>query len=351
MALHRLTQIVMGVPSVEETAAYYTDFGLMPRSTEEVAVSGAAPAPTGDHTFSTVDGGEQLRIVHSERRRLLQLGVGADDPDDLDRVAASLTALGVTVRRTGTGVRAVDPGTGVTVDVEVAGRYNQKPAPAPAYNTPGVDARTDQRAPGILREQPVRPRKLGHVVLGSTDQELSQQFFQRGIGFKVSDTVPGLAAFMRCSTDHHNVLVQQSPVAFLHHTSWQVDDVDDVGRGASAIAGEGPRPARLGPGPPLRRLELLLVPQGPGRQLLRVLLRPGLHRRRRAVEARRLGGRPQPLQLGPAPAAVIPRPRRPRRADDRRPPGAVTARPAPSCCRTQSTQWGEAASRLARCVR
>lgn len=227
MALHRLTQIVMGVPSVEETAAYYTDFGLLPRS-------------AGDHIFSTVDGGEQLRIVHSERRRLLQLGVGADDPDDLDRVAASLTALGVTVQRTGTGVRAADPGTGVTVHVEVAGRYHQAPAPAPAYNTPGADTRIGQRAPGILRENPVRPRKLGHVVLGSTDQELSHRFFQQGIGFKVSDTVPGLAAFTRCSTDHHNVLVQQSPVAFLHHTSWQVDDVDDVGRGASAMLEKDP---------------------------------------------------------------------------------------------------------------
>jgi hypothetical protein len=36
---------------------------------------------------------------------------------------------------------------------------------------------------------------------------------------------------MRCSTDHHNVLVQQAPVAFLHHTSWQVDDVDEDGEG------------------------------------------------------------------------------------------------------------------------
>jgi len=25
---------------------------------------------------------------------------------------------------------------------------------------------------------------------------------------------------MRCSTDHHNLLVQQAPVAFLHHTAW-----------------------------------------------------------------------------------------------------------------------------------
>jgi hypothetical protein len=221
MALHRLTQIIMGVPNVKETASYYSDFGLAPAS--------------ADHTFATADGGEQLRIVHSARRRLVRLGVGADDADDLDRVALSLAALDVAVERTGTSVSAVDTGTDVTVRVEIAGRYAQEPAPAPAYNAPGVDARTDRRAPGILRERPVRPRKLGHVVLGSTDQEFSHTFFTRGIGFKVSDTVPGIAAFMRCSTDHHNVLVQQAPVAFLHHTSWQVDDVDEVGRGASAM--------------------------------------------------------------------------------------------------------------------
>jgi len=40
---------------------------------------------------------------------------------------------------------------------------------------------------------------------------------------------------MRCSTDHHNVLVLAAPVNFLHHTSWQVDDVDEVGRGAFAM--------------------------------------------------------------------------------------------------------------------
>ena len=52
--------------------------------------------------------------------------------------------------------------------------------------------------------------------------------------------MPGLAAFMRCSTDHHNVLVQQAPVPYLHHTSWQVDDVDEVGRGACAMLAADP---------------------------------------------------------------------------------------------------------------
>lgn len=229
MPLHRLTQIVMGVPNVEQTAAYYEEFGLTPT------------APAADATeersalLSTADGGEQLRIVATPRRRLVELGVGADDPDDLDRVAAALARLDVPVQRTADAVTAVDPGTEVLVRVELAPRLAQPPVPAPPFNTPGSDVRIGERAPGILRPEPVRPRKLGHVVLGSTDQEASQRFFQDGIGFKVSDTVKGLAAFMRCSTDHHNVLVQQAPVAFLHHTSWQVDDVDEIGRGATAL--------------------------------------------------------------------------------------------------------------------
>ena len=79
------------------------------------------------------------------------------------------------------------------------------------------------------------PHKLGHVVIGSTDQAATQKFFTDGLGFKISDTVPSMAAFMRCSTDHHNVLVQQAPLNFLHHTSWQVDDIDEIGRGAMAM--------------------------------------------------------------------------------------------------------------------
>lgn len=35
--------------------------------------------------------------------------------------------------------------------------------------------------------------------------------------------------------EHHNILVLAAPVNFLHHTSWQVDDVDDIGRGATAM--------------------------------------------------------------------------------------------------------------------
>jgi catechol 2,3-dioxygenase-like lactoylglutathione lyase family enzyme len=227
MPLHRLTSITLGVPDVASTAAYYADFGLLPIPPAENAPDVAR--------FDSVDGGEQLAIAHAPRRRLLDLGVGVDDPDDLDRVARAMERLGIEIVRSPKAVEAFDSGTQVRVRVEIAPHVESEPAPAPAYNAPGVIARANARADGVVRKGRVRPRKLGHVVLGSTDQEASQRFFTEGVGFKVSDAVKGVAAFMRCSTDHHNVLVQSAPVDLLHHTSWQVDDVDEVGRGAAAM--------------------------------------------------------------------------------------------------------------------
>ncbi|PUA79552.1 VOC family protein [Nocardioides currus] len=227
MALHRLTSITVGVPNVEETAAYYTDFGLTPVG------GGSRPA------FATADGGEQFKLAHAPQRRLLEIGIGVEDPDDLDRIERQLGALDLGVERTADALVTEEPIAGFRAVVSIAPRIVQESEPTP-YNGPGRIERAGTRAPGILREGPVAPRKLGHVVIGSTDQEATQRFFTDGIGLKVSDTVPGLAAFMRCSTDHHNVLVQQAPLNFLHHTSWQVDDVDEIGRGATAMLEKDP---------------------------------------------------------------------------------------------------------------
>ena len=220
MSLHRLTRIIIGVPDVEATAAYYRDFGL---------------TELGANRFATVDGGEQLAIARARQRRLLQLGIGVHDTDDLDRIGSRLDKLGIGYTRNDTSMWVVDPNSSLTVVVEIADEIKQQYTPTPATNGPGRPDRANLRAPGIDRENPVRPRKLGHVVVGSIDQDASHRFFTDGLGFKITDHVPGLASFMRCSTDHHNVLVQQAPLNFLHHTAWEVDDVDEVGRGATAM--------------------------------------------------------------------------------------------------------------------
>jgi catechol 2,3-dioxygenase-like lactoylglutathione lyase family enzyme len=225
MSLHRLTSITLGVPNVAETADYYTSFGLV---------------PLGDHRFATPDGGEQLKIVHAPLRRLVELGVGVDDPDDLDRVTSSLARLDLAGTRDETSLRVTDPNSNLEVVLQIAPHVVQQPAEQAPYNGPGRPSRPNVHAPGIEREGRVRPRKLGHVVIGSRDQDASQRFFTEGLGFKVSDHVPSLASFLRCSTDHHNILVQKAPVDFLHHTAWEVDDVDEVGRGATAMLEDHP---------------------------------------------------------------------------------------------------------------
>jgi catechol 2,3-dioxygenase-like lactoylglutathione lyase family enzyme len=227
MPLHRLNAITIGVPDVEKTREFYRDFGF---TESEPGV------------FATADGGEQLRLVQTPLRRLVELAIGADDPDDVDRVASNVGVLGVEVTRIEEGMSAVDPGTDVRVRVEVSPRLKQDPAPQTPYNGVG---RTDRlgRAPKLRAtddQVQARPRRLGHVVIGTTDLEPSKRFFMEGIGFKLSDAVMDVAFFLRCTEDHHNLLLQSAPVKFMHHSSWQVEDVDEIGLGAQYLLSKDP---------------------------------------------------------------------------------------------------------------
>ena len=225
MALHRLTSVTVGVPNLAETCAYYTDFGL---------------TPTGDGSFTTVDGGQQLRLVEAPFRRLVELVVGADDVDDIDRVASQLARLHLAAKREDQAVVTEEPVAGFRATVAVTPRIVQPETPATPYNGPGRIERPSGRAPGVERTESVKPRKLGHVVVGTLDLEATTRFFNEGLGFKTSDYIGDKGAFLRCSTDHHNLLALAAPVNFLHHTSWQVDDVDEIGRGAFAMLEDHP---------------------------------------------------------------------------------------------------------------
>jgi catechol 2,3-dioxygenase-like lactoylglutathione lyase family enzyme len=223
MSLHRLRSIAIGVPAVDAVRPFYRDFGL---------------DETAPGRFASADGGEQLRFETAPRRRLLAVTIGVDDADDLGRVAAALAKLGVAADRSGATLVATEPVTDVRVELVVEPRAEQKPADALALNAPGRTTRVDARSAAVLPQPPSRPRRLSHVVITSADVAASRRFFCEGIGFQISDEVPAIqAAFLRCSTDHHNLLVQAAPFSFVHHTAWEMDDVDAVGRAGAAMVG------------------------------------------------------------------------------------------------------------------
>jgi catechol 2,3-dioxygenase-like lactoylglutathione lyase family enzyme len=229
MALHRLSRIEIGMPesALLATAAFYRDFGL---------------AEIASGRFATTDGGEQLRFSAAQRRTLLALTVGVDDADDLGRAAASLAQLGVASERAGATLRAQESVTNVRVTLAIEPRSVQKPAPQLATNGPGRSNRLNARSSAAVASEKPQPRKLSHVVIASSDPAATRRFFVEGLGFRVSDEVGGMgAAFLRCSTDHHNLLVQPGPFAFLHHTAWEMDDVDAVGAAAAAMVAADPK--------------------------------------------------------------------------------------------------------------
>ena len=221
MTLHRLSSFIYQVPDVAEVISYYTEFGL---------------TDNGDGSLATVDGGTQLHIEQGPYRRISSIELGADDPDDLARIASSLTALGVDSVVDQNRLVTTEPIMKLRVEVVVQDRVVQTTVPRAPVNGTGRVERVNTRADGILRDARVRPRRLGHVALVSGESDSSLKFFVDGLGFKISDYAGDKSsAFLRCSPDHHNVAIFGGPASFPHHSSWQVDDVDDIGRGAEDL--------------------------------------------------------------------------------------------------------------------
>jgi catechol-2,3-dioxygenase len=114
------------------------------------------------------------------------------------------------------------------------------PEPAP-LNLPGDYQRTDQ-ARWLSAGAPARPRRLGHILVFSSDNHQSETFYGAALGLRMSDRIPGKASFMNAGPgDHHVFGFVQSSHPGLHHSSWEVDTFDQLAVGAQTMAENGHR--------------------------------------------------------------------------------------------------------------
>ncbi|MFG1667816.1 VOC family protein [Streptomyces sp. Y7] len=85
-----------------------------------------------------------------------------------------------------------------------------------------------------------KPRRMGHLLVFSSDNEKSEQFYARTLGMKLSDKIPGRATFMHSAPgDHHIFGFIQSTHPGLHHTSWEVANIDEIALGAQTMSQRG----------------------------------------------------------------------------------------------------------------
>ena len=216
MALHRIIDIEIGVPEPTVLDDFYREIGL----------SG------GDGRWGGAEQPDQIRIVEAPYRQLCSLRVACESEEDLATAASGLDALGAKYQIGEGRLHFTDPVNRWQVVVEPAEVRDIQTQPTRERNRPGARPRVDVRAESITEASPRPPRRLGHVVVGSPDPINSTNLY-KAIGFRVSDVVAGgLANFLRCSPDHHNLLVAPGRVPYLNHYALEHDDFDSVARAA-----------------------------------------------------------------------------------------------------------------------
>jgi hypothetical protein len=234
MALHRLLDIEIGVPRPSELDDFYQEIGFT----------------GGDGSWGGADQPGQIQISEAGYRQLRTLRVGCEGEEDLAATAKRLDDLGVKYQSGGGSLKVSDPNNHWDYIVEPADPFDVSEQPKRTLNHPGDRNRLGVRAEVLTEETPRPPRRLGHVVVGSPQFAETVKLLTEGLGFRVSDTVGGgIATFMRCSPDHHNLLVTPGPVPYLNHYALEHDDFDSVMRAATVYLREhGPEYQIAGPG-------------------------------------------------------------------------------------------------------
>ena len=82
----------------------------------------------------------------------------------------------------------------------------------------------------------VGPIKLGHCAFVVPDVQQTCEFYERVMGFKVSDWNGDFFVFMRCNPDHHTVNFIRGKRAKMHHIAFEVRDFSAVEQGCDVLS-------------------------------------------------------------------------------------------------------------------
>ena len=107
----------------------------------------------------------------------------------------------------------------------------------------------------------ISPLKLGHVAFSVPSAKLITDFYVETLGFRVSDWIEDLFAFLRCGPDHHTVNFLNGADTFMHHIAYELKDWAHL-LTACEVLGREKQPIIWGPGRHrVRAQHLCLLPR------------------------------------------------------------------------------------------
>ncbi len=243
MRILGIEEITFGATDLAKCRQFFLDWGLQLVKEEAQAL-----------IFECLNGCRVV-VAHSDRPGLPQglepdptlrevvWGVGSTG--ELDVLRNTLQSLPNFVD-TGTRVGCADPN-GLAVRVQVTQKRALELACAQT-NTWGTHHRINQPSPAYERATPI---EVGHVVFFVTDLAATTAFYEKHLGFVMSDRYPNRGHFLRCAPEggHHNLFLLQlpEPRAGLNHVAFTVRDLHEVFGGGLHMSRCG-WDTELGPG-------------------------------------------------------------------------------------------------------
>jgi catechol 2,3-dioxygenase-like lactoylglutathione lyase family enzyme len=82
------------------------------------------------------------------------------------------------------------------------------------------------------------PPRISHVNLNCANIEATSAFFQRALGFCLTDRSK-MMTFLRCNDDHHAVVLADSGVDRMNHIAFMMPDFESVMRGSGRMVDHG----------------------------------------------------------------------------------------------------------------
>ena len=230
LGIHSLDSFNLVVPDMKVAETFYGEFGLdLQARGNRIHVHTRGH----NHRWGTISEGLRKHLSH------VSFGVFEDD---FSRFKQRFNELGI---------EQIDPPDGfesngiwfwnpdgLAMELRVAEKSspNEKTAFA-MTSAPGGT----QGSPNRSEAPRISPRRLAHILIFTADVPASIAFYERALGLRLSDRSGDGIAFMHGihGSDHHLIALAKAQGPGLHHLSWDVGSVNDIGLGAMHMADKG----------------------------------------------------------------------------------------------------------------
>jgi catechol 2,3-dioxygenase len=230
LGVHSVDHFSLNVPDLAEAEHFFHSFGMDVQAESAKLVLRTTGSP---HRWGVIAEGAKKSL------RYISFGAFAED---LPRFRQRLEQRGIP---------RLDPPAGYDsnglwfrdhdrnlVEIQVCEKTspNQK-SPFVNLSVPG-----GQRGAPMRAEVPqIRPKRMCHVLLFTTDVDRAIQFYTQVLGLRLTDRGGDAIAFLHGihGSDHHMLALALSPAPGFHHASWGVDSINEVGLGAMQMADRG----------------------------------------------------------------------------------------------------------------